>query len=130
MIRDLQITYGYTPEMASNLVFQGGYKIYTTQNPKYQSIAENVFENTDYVGSTDSNGEQLQAGITVMDPYTGDVVALVDVVAGLAAGAAVTLWPGCPRNLSVCGSRFGNVANFGGLPYLPAKNPFSGDALV
>ena len=77
VIRDLQTTFGYTPEMASNLVFQGGYKIYTTQNPKYQSIAENVFENTDYVGSTDSNGEQLQAGITVMDPYTGDVVALV-----------------------------------------------------
>jgi len=77
VMADLQTTYGYTAEMASNLVFGGGYKIYTTQNPRYQSIAESVFENTDYVYSTDSNGEQLQSGITVMDPYTGDVVAIV-----------------------------------------------------
>jgi uncharacterized phage protein (TIGR02218 family) len=83
-------------------------------------------------GSGYFTGGMLQAGneYRMITAQSGDVVALVDVVAGLAAGAAVTLWPGCPRNLSVCGSRFNNVANFGGLPYLPAKNPFSGDALV
>jgi len=83
-------------------------------------------------GSGYFTGGMLRAGneYRMITAHSGDVVVLVDVVAGLAAGAAVTLWPGCPRNLSVCGSRFGNVVNFGGLPYLPSKNPFSGDALV
>jgi len=83
-------------------------------------------------GSGYFTGGMLRAGneYRMITAHSGDVVVLVDVVAGLAAGAAVTLWPGCPRNLSVCGSRFGNVVNSRRLPYLPSKNPFSGDALV
>ena len=64
-------------ERAVGMVYSGGYKIYTTQNLKYQKIAENVFENTKYLDTKDSNGQSLQAAITVVDPYTGDVVAMV-----------------------------------------------------
>ncbi|MCI6226617.1 MAG: penicillin-binding protein, partial [Clostridiales bacterium] len=64
-------------ERAVGMVYSGGYKIYTTQNLKYQKIAENVFENTKYLNTKDSNGQSLQAAITVVDPYTGDVVAMV-----------------------------------------------------
>ena len=64
-------------EKAVSKVYNGGYKIYTTQNPKIQDIAESVFENTDYANYTDSKGEPLQAAITIVDPYTGDVVAMV-----------------------------------------------------
>lgn len=69
--------YGYTADVAENKLFHSGYKVYTTQNPTIQDIAENVFENTDYAQYTDSSGEPLQAAITIVDPYTGDVVALV-----------------------------------------------------
>ncbi len=64
-------------EKAVGMVYGKGFKIYTTQIPKYQEIAEEVFENTGYQSDTDSNGEPLQAGITVMDPFTGNIVAMV-----------------------------------------------------
>lgn len=72
---DGNVTTAY--ERAVSMVYGGGYKIYTTQIPRYQAIAEDVFENTDYVGYTDSYDQPLQAAITVVDPFTGDVVALV-----------------------------------------------------
>ena len=64
-------------EKAVSMVYSKGLKIYTTQNPKYQKMAEEVFENTSYQDYTDSVGEPLQAGITVMDPFTGNIVAMV-----------------------------------------------------
>ena len=64
-------------ERAVGMVYSGGYKIYTTQNTKYQKIAENVFEKTDYQNQTDSYDQPLQAAMTIVDPYTGDVVAMV-----------------------------------------------------
>ena len=64
-------------QKAVSMVYGKGFKIYTTQNPRYQEIAEDVFENTDLRNRTDSQGEPLQAGITLMDPYTGEVLALV-----------------------------------------------------
>lgn len=57
-------------------------------------------------------------------------ITLIDGIAGLAAGATVTLWPGCDRSTGCCADRFGNLDNYGGLPFLPQKNPFSGDAIV
>ena len=64
-------------EKAVTMVYGKGLKIYTAQNPVYQEIAENVFENTDYADYTDSYDQPLQAAITVVDPYNGDVVAMV-----------------------------------------------------
>jgi len=85
--------FGYDKTTAVNMVYGNGYKIYTTQNLKYQEIAEDIFENTENLPytttKTDSNGntvtEQLQAAITIMDPYTGDIVAMVG-----GSGAKVT----------------------------------------
>lgn len=63
---------------AVSMVYGNGYKIYTTQNAAYQKIAEDIFEdvsNTPY--TTGNDKEQLQGAITVIDPYTGDIVAMV-----------------------------------------------------
>ncbi len=76
VIAAFQEKYGYDYLTAENKVF-GGCKIYTTQNIDIQHIAEEVFENTSYLDCLDSEGEPLQAAITIMDPYTGEVVALV-----------------------------------------------------
>lgn len=72
-------------EQGVNMVYGKGYKIYTTQNPDYQKIAEEVCTDTSnlpYTSSyTNSYGEketeQLQVGMTIVDPYTGYVVAMV-----------------------------------------------------
>ena len=73
--------YGYDYNTAINKVYGSGYKIYTTQNYKWQTIAEDVFEdleNTPYsITKTDGTKEQLQGAMTIVDPYTGYVVAMV-----------------------------------------------------
>ena len=68
-----------------NMVYGKGYKIYTTQNPDYQKIAEEVCTDTSNLPYTstytnsygDKETEQLQVGMTIVDPYTGYVVAMV-----------------------------------------------------
>ena len=64
-------------EKAVAMVYGKGLKIYTCQNIEYQEIAESVFENTKYRKYTDSFDQPLQAAITLMDPFTGDVLAMV-----------------------------------------------------
>ena len=64
-------------EKAVAMVYGKGLKIYTCQNPEYQEMAEEVFENTSYAEYTDSYDQPLQAAITLMDPYTGDILAMV-----------------------------------------------------
>lgn len=72
-------------EQAINMVYGKGYKIYTTQNPKYQKIAEDVcydLDNIPYTASyTDSEGnkstDQLQIALTIVDPTNGYVVAMI-----------------------------------------------------
>lgn len=81
VIEALMEEYGYDYNTAQSALFSKGYKVYTTQNYEYQKIAESVFEdlsNTPYT-RTDSKGgtEQLQGAITIIDPYTGYVVAMV-----------------------------------------------------
>ncbi|MEM7517429.1 MAG: phage BR0599 family protein, partial [Planctomycetota bacterium] len=43
---------------------------------------------------------------------------------------AVTLYPGCDRTNNVCSGKFSNSDNFGGLRFMPVKNPFSGSSIV
>lgn len=81
VIEALMDEFGYDYDTAEDAVFSKGYKIYTTQNYRYQQIAENVFRdlsNTPYTRTTsDGETEQLQGAITIIDPYTGYVLAMV-----------------------------------------------------
>lgn len=95
-------------EQGVNMVYGKGYKIYTTQNPNYQAIAEEVCSDTANLPytTTYTNGygeketEQLQVGMTIVDPYTGYVVAMVG-GAGVKEGARVWNWATSARQ---CGS--------------------------
>jgi len=62
--------------------------------------------------------------------HVGNAITTLDAVPNLVEGSAVELWPGCARDMATCHDKFNNLDNFGGLPFLPRKNPFSGDALV
>lgn len=46
----------------------------------------------------------------------------------LAAGLTINAYPGCDHTTGANGcTKFANVVNFGGMPYIPVKNPFAGD---
>ena len=40
-------------------------------------------------------------------------------------GQSVDVYAGCDHSLATCGTKFSNVINFGGFPYVPKRNPFS-----
>ncbi len=46
---------------------------------------------------------------------------------GLVIGIEIRVYPGCDHTLDTCEAKFANSANYGGFPYTPPKNPFSGD---
>lgn len=49
---------------------------------------------------------------------------------GQYGGVKVILYPGCDRMKETCLSKFNNLANFGGFPYIPSKNPFGGSSIA
>ena len=75
VLDDLQKEYGYTKAVAANLLYNGGLKIYSTVDPDIQKIAEKVFSNPDNLAEG-PNGVP-QASMCVMDPYTGEVKAII-----------------------------------------------------
>lgn len=42
----------------------------------------------------------------------------------------VKLYPGCDRVMATCDAKFSNLDNYGGFPFIPSKNPFSGSSIV
>jgi uncharacterized phage protein (TIGR02218 family) len=62
--------------------------------------------------------------------HTGANLTLVAPMPSLALDSQVRLYAGCDHSTGTCLNRFDNLANFGGFPYIPQKNPFSGDAIV
>lgn len=59
----------------------------------------------------DNEGSIVQIGYPFVDLRVGDNVELVK---------------GCNHSLAQCKAKFDNVINFGGFPYIPSDNPFSG----
>ncbi len=57
---------------------------------------------------------------------TGNDLELTTVPFALAAGTLVTVYPGCPRTMDACDTRFSNLDNYGGFPWRPGNNIFSG----
>ena len=77
---DLAEAKGVSYEAAQRLVNNSGYQIYCTMDPEIQEIAEGVYEDASNLNVHSASGKQLQSGITIMDPYTGNIVAMVGAV--------------------------------------------------
>lgn len=58
--------------------------------------------------------------------HVGTTITLNVAFATSPLGETVTVYPGCDHTLSTCDSKFSNSANYGGMPYIPLKNPFGG----
>lgn len=61
--------------------------------------------------------------------HVGEVVTVTHHILDLVPTQAVSLYPGCPHNMAVCKSRFNNLDNYGGFPFVPDVNPFGGTTL-
>lgn len=62
-----------------------------------------------------------------IESHVGSSITISVQTVGLVAGMEVRLYPGCDRSLTTCNAKFSNVLNFGGMPYIPLKNPFGSD---
>jgi uncharacterized phage protein (TIGR02218 family) len=58
--------------------------------------------------------------------HVGADVVLTHTIPGIEPGASVSFWPGCDHSLATCNSKFSNAVNYGGFPFVPQKNPFTG----
>lgn len=60
--------------------------------------------------------------------HTGGSITLMTQPIGLAASAALTVYPGCDRTMGAGGcGKYSNEPNFGGCPDMTSKNPFGSD---
>lgn len=64
---------------------------------------------------------ELAAAIAAaeLDPETGEALPVLADIA-----------PGCDLRAATCAAKFGNLANFGGFPEIPGRNPFGGGSIV
>lgn len=56
--------------------------------------------------------------------HVGPNLTLTAAPYGLVIGQSIRVYPGCDHTLATCHGKFGNAANYGGMPYIPQKNPF------
>ncbi|MDD4773191.1 MAG: PBP1A family penicillin-binding protein [Eubacteriales bacterium] len=68
---------GYTREVASRLIYTAGYQIYTAMDPAVQSTLEEYFLDPSNFAAVDTSPIQPEASMVIMDPATGDVLAIV-----------------------------------------------------
>ena len=72
----IQEARGCDASTANSLLFSGGYHIYTTLDPDIQEIVDSIYEDPSNFDYPSASGQPLGSAITVIDPYTGDVVAM------------------------------------------------------
>jgi len=61
--------------------------------------------------------------------HSGTSITLTRQFVSLPVGA-VTLHPGCDHLKETCNTKFNNLDNFGGFPYIPSRNPFNGSSIL
>ena len=75
--RDLAAKYDISEGAARTMMYSSGFHIYTTMDPKIQDIAESVYEDRSNLDLTSSDGQPIRSGITIVEPSTGNIVAIV-----------------------------------------------------
>lgn len=110
---------------------------------EFASVADAVTNLTITVAGADGQADgyyhggiaewlNADSGVTerrMITAHAGEVVTVTHHIVDLLPAQAVSLYPGCPHNMSVCKSRFNNLENYGGFPFVPDVNPFGGSTL-
>ena len=81
VIEDLSEKYKCNTAIASQMFYNGGFKVYSTMNPKIQSTMEAVYQDrkryfSEQRRNEDGEMEDVQSAMTVMD-YEGHIVGIV-----------------------------------------------------
>lgn len=61
--------------------------------------------------------------------HVGSLITLTHPIPGLPTTATISAWPGCDRTKATCVSKFANLENYGGFPYMTQKNPFGQNSI-
>ncbi len=69
-------------------------------------------------------------GSRLVVKHEGENITLSSPLVQMMLGDNVQLYAGCNHSMSHCKDKFNNLDNYGGFPFIPLKNPFSGDAIV
>lgn len=78
VMNDLKEQYGYSGQYVSQMLSNGGLRIYTCVEPEVQAAAEAIYYDRSNLNYTSSkSGQQLQSAITIIDNNTGDIAGLV-----------------------------------------------------
>ncbi len=59
--------------------------------------------------------------------HTGNTITVTRGIVTAVVGNSFVAYAGCNHSKSICASKFNNFVNYGGQPWIPTKNPFSGD---
>lgn len=98
------------------------------------AIADNVLTIPTASGQPDGwyFGGTLQFGDIhrLIVQHVGNKITLLRGIVGLTTSSVVYIAPGCDHSPEKCNDTFSNIANFGGYPWLPEKNPMGGSSIV
>ena len=75
VMNDLIEKYGYSEQVASDMVTSGGLNIYACVDPEIQSIVESVYSDRSNLQLTSKSGQAIQSAIVIIDPQ-GNIVGL------------------------------------------------------
>lgn len=74
---DLMEQKGISEDTARQLLYNGGYRVYSCLDPYIQECVDNVYLDVEnFPKPYRANDQQLQSAMVIMDPYTGEVVAM------------------------------------------------------
>lgn len=74
---DLMEQKGISQGTARQLLYNGGYRVYSCLDPYIQECVDNVYLDVEnFPKPYRANDQQLQSAMVIMDPYTGEVVAM------------------------------------------------------
>ena len=77
VIKDLMEQRGLSRDSAKQLVYGGGYQIYSCYDPTIQGIVDSFYTNPDALpGHPSAKGQPFESAIVILDPYTGEIKAL------------------------------------------------------
>ncbi len=110
VIDDLVELKGISEKAARTLVFNGGYQIYCCIDPDIQAAVDTIYQDLSAIPKTTGGTQQLQSAIVVMDPYTGEIVALSGGVGEKASSFELNRATGTKRSP---GSSFKPIASYG-----------------
>lgn len=84
VLRDLMKEKGINRETATMLLYNGGYQIYSCLDSDIQEVVDSIYTDMSQMpqpyrqpaANADGTAAQFQSAIVIMDPYTGEIVAL------------------------------------------------------